>query len=373
MCGIAGISMSHNDQKMNAANAAESLLTGIASRGPDATGAAWYNVDDDTVSLTKIAVPAWRFIEARKDVLPDETPTMLLHTRFGTHGAASVRSNNHPVVHGNIIGIHNGVLSNHKELFQSMKREPLTEVDSEAIMALLNTDKHPTEVLGQIRGDAAVAWINLQEPEVLHLANVIGRPLHIAQTTEGSLLFASTKKTLDDTAQDNGLEIEFYQDVPGAKYLRVEYGVITQYLDIENVQEHDEAFSKAYAWTSGTQSVAKTPAKKHQQSKAQKAVTTTKKTTTKKPDADKAKALPFSDQPRPLKERSHADLVKMEVSGSRAATDELNARLYDRFYQEKSLDELEKLSQAGYQMAEQALKARKEELMKAKKAVAVQV
>jgi predicted glutamine amidotransferase len=251
MCGIAGISLSPNDQKMDVAKVAAVLLKGIASRGPDATGAAWFDHTEDAVKLTKIAVPVAKFLTARQEVLPKTTPAMILHTRMSTHGSTSVRGNNHPIRYDNIIGVHNGVLWDHKGMFKDMNKKPNFEVDSEAIFALLSGgDVRPEKVLNKTAGDAAIAWINLDEPEVLHLARVVDRPLFIAQTEEGSLLFASTALAIKQAAKENGLTLEYEAEVEEAKYLKVIGGVIAEFLDIPGVKKNAN-WSQKYAYTSG--------------------------------------------------------------------------------------------------------------------------
>lgn len=252
MCGIAGISMSPGDKSMDTRKAAVALLKGIASRGPDATGAAWYVPEQDGVALTKVAVPVWRFLEAREGQIPRATPTMILHTRFTTKGSASNRLNNHPVQHGNIMGVHNGVLQNDSELFRQLAVKRNAEVDSEAIFALINhSDDAPTKELGRIRGDAAVAWIDIRKPEVLHLARVTGRPLYIAQTKSGSLLFASTKEAVRDAVEAVGATIEYEGEMKDEHYSRVEGGVIKDYMPIEGVVSTSSSFRSRYAYTSG--------------------------------------------------------------------------------------------------------------------------
>lgn len=252
MCGIAGISVAAGDTKINTRVVASSLLLAIETRGRDATGAAWLNADGDTVDLTKVPVTATSFLKHRTEHLPTTTATMILHTRTGTHGSSQNRLNLHPVVHERIIGVHNGVLRNHGKLFTNSKRKPTAQVDSEGLMAILNTDEHPTEVLGQIEGDAAIAWMDLDEPEVLHLACVTGRPLCIGQTEEGSLIFASTVNAIRDAARAGGLKLAYEETVKEETYMRVVAGVIVECLVIKGVKHSDKAFRDKYAYTSGT-------------------------------------------------------------------------------------------------------------------------
>lgn len=250
MCGIAGLSMSITDGTMDARRAAEALLMGIASRGRHATGAAWYRPGEDDVALTKVAAPAARFIPARAHLFPESTPAMVLHTRYATHGSVEVRGNNHPVEHGAILGTHNGVLRNAAELFTLAGRTPGHEVDSEAVMALLDAGGHPAEVLPQVRGDAALAWLDLREPTILHLARVTGRPLCIAQTTEGSLLYASTPHAIRDAARACSVRLAYEHEVAEGTYLKIIDGMIAECTPMAGVVA-DAAFTAKYAYTSG--------------------------------------------------------------------------------------------------------------------------
>jgi glucosamine 6-phosphate synthetase-like amidotransferase/phosphosugar isomerase protein len=252
MCGLSAVSLNPNDRELNVAQVSASLLKGIENRGRHATGAAWYRPEDDTVAVTKLAASATEVLRHREGVLPETTPAMLLHTRYATHGGVDVRNNNHPIQYGNILGIHNGVLQNHRDLLASTGATPVTDVDSEAIMALLDpAHRHPSEVLGALRGDAAIAWLDLREPEVLHMARVSGRPICVAQTAGGSLLMASTMTALEDAARECRLTLEFIKEIPDATYLRVDGGIITEYVGIPGVVKAEAGWRKQYAWTSG--------------------------------------------------------------------------------------------------------------------------
>jgi hypothetical protein len=342
MCGIAGISLSPNDTTLDAAQLATDLLMGIASRGPDATGAAWYDADSDSVQLTKIAVNTTKFLAARQSIMPKQTPVMILHTRFATTGDKSNRANNHPIHYGSVIGVHNGVLWDHHGMFRDMKKEPLAQVDSEAIMALLDGAKAPEKVMRKIAGDAALAWIDLNDPEVLHLARVVDRPLHIAQTEGGSLLFASTAAAVEAAARNAKVKIVFRQEVAEAKYLKVKHGVIQEFLDIPGVQKR-AGWADRYAWTSGGGSTYKstktvsvsTPKALPAGESAQKTTGptgTSKAAVGKKGDATAAKSSTAETTWRRVLMSKHNDeLVEMvKTNGSKFAEEELANRGIDK-------------------------------------------
>lgn len=260
MCGIAAISLAAGDNHLNTRIVSAALLKGIESRGRQATGAAWYNEGTHAVQVTKLPVTAETFLNHRLEHLPQAAPVMILHTRFGTHGDGSDRNNLHPVIHNRIIGVHNGVLQNHPELFKIADSTPTSKVDTEGMMALLNIGEHPTQLLGKIRGDAALAWLDLEDPTILHLANVTGRPLVIAQTAQGSLIAASTMATLDRAALAGRLELVYREEVKEETYLKVIGGVIAESSHIKGVKATSKAFKQQHAWTSGT-SAAGAPSK----------------------------------------------------------------------------------------------------------------
>lgn len=252
MCGIAAISVAAGDTYINTRAVSAALLRGIESRGRQATGAAWYDTASHAITVTKLPITAEKFLDHRLEHLPRAAPAMILHTRFGTHGDGSDRNNLHPVVHNRIIGVHNGVLQNHPELFKLAGSKPTAKVDTEGLMALLNIEEHPTQLLGKIRGDAAIAWFDLNDPTVLHLANVTGRPLVIAQTVQGSLIAASTDSALDRAKLGGKLEYVYREEVKEETYLKVVGGIVVESLRIKGVQASSKAFKQQHAWTSGT-------------------------------------------------------------------------------------------------------------------------
>ena len=69
-------------------------------------------------------------------------------------------------------------------------------VDSEAIFALVDQQGTAPRVLEELVGAMAAAWIDEREPEVLHLARGIARPLWIARGRH-EVLFASTRAALE--------------------------------------------------------------------------------------------------------------------------------------------------------------------------------
>ena len=81
-----------------------------------------------------------------------------MHVRDYTKGHPSIAANNHPVRHGPVVGIHNGIILNDDELLaphSCARAEPRMTVDSEAIFALAahsRNDPRALEALTRLDG-----------------------------------------------------------------------------------------------------------------------------------------------------------------------------------------------------------------------------
>ena len=82
----------------------------------------------------KQRTPASQLLE--RITVPVEATQLLVHVRDYTKGHPSISANNHPVRHGPVVGIHNGIILNDDELLAPhlcARSEPRMTVDSEAI------------------------------------------------------------------------------------------------------------------------------------------------------------------------------------------------------------------------------------------------
>ena len=112
------------------------LLAGIAERGADWVGFA-YRGDDSKVTLHKQRTGASELLDRIE--VPQTATQLLVHVQDYTKGHPRVLSNNHPIRHGAVVGIHNGTIVNDDELFAAhgiARAEPSMTVDSELIFAL---------------------------------------------------------------------------------------------------------------------------------------------------------------------------------------------------------------------------------------------
>lgn len=235
MCGITGFSRADGRSSIcDPRRLLKSALLSIENRGTDATGFAWTD-DDDLGWYWKKAVAAHEAVF----VAPFPTRhvvTAIGHTRWATQGSKHKNENNHPVIDEGVMLVHNGIITNDREIMKWLDPEypPKAEVDTAAFAALLAHPEevfatHPTELLAMVAGSAAFAWIMPDKPEELHLAKTTNeRPLTIGWTRLGDLVMSSTPTTLANTAEMAGIKVRRFRELDEGTYLRVVAGEIVE-------------------------------------------------------------------------------------------------------------------------------------------------
>jgi glucosamine 6-phosphate synthetase-like amidotransferase/phosphosugar isomerase protein len=206
MCGIAGYSLSSNS-RVDRTLAAQALLAGIAERGADAVGYAYRGPGDAYPVVTKQRTPASLLLEQIR--VPAHATELLVHVRDYTKGHPSIPANNHPVRHGPVVGIHNGIVLNDDELlsdFSCARAEPRMTVDSEAIFALAAHSENDPNALEALTGAMASAWLDQREPGVVFAARGVGRPLWLGRGRE-EIFFASTRAALGLVSEYLGVRV----------------------------------------------------------------------------------------------------------------------------------------------------------------------
>jgi asparagine synthetase B (glutamine-hydrolysing) len=116
-----------------------------------------------------------------------------------TKGHPRFSANNHPIRHGAVKGVHNGIIRNDEEIFEAHgfhRQEPKMTVDSEAIFALIDAEGPRGEVLEELRGSMATAWLDERMRDTVFVARGVGRPLWLGEG-QREVFFASTKSALE--------------------------------------------------------------------------------------------------------------------------------------------------------------------------------
>jgi glucosamine 6-phosphate synthetase-like amidotransferase/phosphosugar isomerase protein len=225
VCGIAGYSLggrSTSDRTL----AAQALLAGIAERGEDAVGYA-YRSPGDVLSVHKQQTGPSALIE-ELDV-PEAAGQALIHVRDFTKGPPAIASNNHPVRHGAVVGVHNGIIVNDDELFARhgwSRHDAEMTVDSEIIFAVAEASSSRAEALEQLVGAMAAGWIDERAPDTLFLARGVCRPLWLGLGRHEAF-FASTRSTLELVERALRINLRL-REVPEGRLLQLVDGTVAK-------------------------------------------------------------------------------------------------------------------------------------------------
>lgn len=232
MCGITAMSRNTNGSSIpDGRQFLRAALTAIEVRGEHATGAAWGHPQDGHPYYWKTAGRARAVVDSAP--FPTGMRVAIGHTRYATKGSPEKELNNHPVLAPGVVLVHNGRVDNDDAIFGMTGLPRQGEVDSEALAAVLASPElarggHPAQLLELVKGVAAVAWLNVDEPDVLHLARLAVRPMTLGWTRKGDLVMSSTLQTLRHTEQLTGVRMVRTEHVPEGTYLRVVNGAVVE-------------------------------------------------------------------------------------------------------------------------------------------------
>lgn len=190
MCGIAGW-YRYSDSKITRKELLL-FLSNLEVRGKDATGVGW---EANSIFILCSPDKAKDFIKL--DAFKKDIPEILdskwgfLHTRQGTHGTNQNNLNNHPIMNGKGLIIHNGVVN-----FTTPHIVAKGETDSEQLM--LNIQEHGWQkALSSFYGSASFAYKDFKKVGFYLYTNG-NMPLVWGYDEERKiLLFCSTKNILE--------------------------------------------------------------------------------------------------------------------------------------------------------------------------------
>lgn len=199
MCGIFGLILSGKSKvdKKKLKPALDYLFKLSESRGKEASGIAL--LLNDSIDVYKSSKPASVLIktddyknlfEKIKNGSIISRLAVIGHARLVTNGNMSFNQNNQPVVKDNSIVVHNGIITNDKELWEKYSLERKYDVDTEIILSLINyfhsknidLSNAVSNTYKNIEGSASIGAL-FKNSENLVLA-----------TNTGSLYFCQSKK-----------------------------------------------------------------------------------------------------------------------------------------------------------------------------------
>jgi glucosamine 6-phosphate synthetase-like amidotransferase/phosphosugar isomerase protein len=236
MCGIAGYCLTA-DSDVDRTLAAQALLAGIAERGADAVGYAYRN--GGRICVHKQRSGASALLDRIE--IPQSATQVLLHVRDYTKGHPRIEANNHPLRHGSVVGVHNGIILNDEEVFAEHGFEraaPGMTVDSEAIFALAELANSDARALEELRGSMATAWMDERRHGEIFCARGVGRPLWIGASKHATF-FGSSKLALHVVERYTGMKLK-KREIDEGTLIVLEKGRITSRARFRPDREFDE-------------------------------------------------------------------------------------------------------------------------------------
>ena len=210
MCGIAGaIFKQPIKNKTKLVDTLVDLTICTEVRGTHATGIVVVNKVSNGLTtatpVSKMPLKASEYMPKQgraflNNFIDDNTWAVITHCRFGTHGSEQDNRNNHPIRVGNVVGVHNGVISNHHALGNKYGR--IAEVDSEVIFSSLmsrgDLDHQAfVQTMNELQGSAVVVAVQDKQPISKLYIGIKNNPMAlVTQNDEEITWLASTKDIL---------------------------------------------------------------------------------------------------------------------------------------------------------------------------------
>ncbi|UMO76477.1 putative glutamine amidotransferase [Pseudomonas phage BroderSalsa] len=198
MCGLVGFYSATlaNDPEIQLF---KNLLVVDQIRGMHATGVAKVKTKENAVSYCKMAEDAVTFLntQAAKDFLDTDRANIYIgHNRYATVGDKADHNNAHPFTQDHITLVHNGGVDSWGMDLLEGDDDPNVVVDSHMVTMTIAKHGIKKAVEEHLSGAFALVWWDSKERSLNFIRNS-DRPLYMAVTTSGNLVWASEKNMLD--------------------------------------------------------------------------------------------------------------------------------------------------------------------------------
>ena len=253
MCGIFGLIAKKEIglTQISFRQEADLLFKLSESRGGEAAGAALRN--DNKIFICKGPFGASDFIKTRTYrnlfKLHSDSPLMILgHTRLVTNGAQGDNKNNQPIIKDSLVGIHNGIIVNEREIWEKFPElERKYEVDTEVFLSLTQWFLSQGNLLPEsikkafesVRGTVSIAILSSDAP-YLALATNNGSIYFLSDKKQNLFIFASEFKILRDFIKESDIKKTLsFEEI---KQIKAGNGYL---VDLETLEAIDFSLEKA--------------------------------------------------------------------------------------------------------------------------------
>ena len=180
MCGLVGAAGCLNKKEEDAVKA---LLIVDSIRGEDSTGLAAINIKGE-LTLAKAVGDPYQLFDTNKckNIWRQANSVLIGHNRFATVGKVD-RANAHPFDVGDIVGVHNGTLTNKHALLN----HNMFSTDSEALLNSIQ-EEGLEKTIKPIMGAYALVWHDSRDGTLNFLRNK-ERPLFLIYSEDRKTIF----------------------------------------------------------------------------------------------------------------------------------------------------------------------------------------
>lgn len=217
MCGIYGyIHLSKKNPDLKELHFLTRFMTlENQSRGKDSTGIAVIDKDNNIFNVRKVK-SASGFLsnsavdDALRINISKDARKILGHTRYATTGDVNL-NNTQPFMYQNIIGTHNGIVTNYKSLFKRFQLKASTTCDSEALFAMMSVCDTPRKMakkLGKVNGYFALSFHNMNDPNKHYFALGNHECHFMTDQKENFIIYSSDKSVLKELSLVFNLKLE---------------------------------------------------------------------------------------------------------------------------------------------------------------------
>lgn len=162
------------------------------------------------------------------------------HTRLATHGYQNLHFNNQPVVRSDIVGVHNGIVTNDKHIWQEvLHQHPRYNVDTEVLLALMHFYRQKgffliestQEIFRLIEGSASIALLFDDAAKLLLATNTSSLFMYKTASPE-SIIFTSEAYILRKFLQKNFFNID--SPNPSIAQIQAGTGCVVDLMDLSS-------------------------------------------------------------------------------------------------------------------------------------------
>lgn len=211
MCGIFGWDLRPHKSGRGLSRARRIALTiGLTQENDKRGGDAWgvFHPDkekgDRVVKGLGTAAESWEMISVHS-LGSTAGQRVIGHTRKATHGDSTDLQCAHPFVMEGIVGCHNGILDNHKELNKLFGRD--FEVDSQHLISHL-AEQRGGDDWRKIEGYGTVCWWDEESADRIHLMRFNGGDMSVCSIKGGGIVWSSSKYHLKSALALCGLDVD---------------------------------------------------------------------------------------------------------------------------------------------------------------------